>query len=96
MTAATPSEWAAFLSLGISGWAFCASLLYLLHDADVADFDPRPAVRAVHQVAVHVGHDLNRVIATSQRLTRQARRDAAVTAAALLLLLSAPTSGVNR
>ncbi|MFJ8538105.1 hypothetical protein [Streptomyces sp. NPDC093591] len=59
-------------------------------DADPAYFDPRPAVRrttaAVHQAAVHAGHDLNRATATVQRHAGQAARDAALTVAALLIL----------
>ncbi|MBX9392213.1 hypothetical protein K4749_01030 [Streptomyces sp. TRM72054] len=85
------SEWVAFLSLGVGFWAACAALLYLLHDASLADFDPRPALRRAHQGLVHAGHDLNRVIAHAERLARRS----ALSAAALLLLLSAPTGGTR-
>jgi hypothetical protein len=93
VTAATPADWAAALSLGLSAAGLIAFALSFA-DADVADFDPRPAVRAVHQVAVHAGHDLNRAIATSQRLAREIRHETsvAVTALFLLPLLSAPTA----
>ena len=51
-------------------------MLTPLADAHRADFDPRPAVRrttaVVHQAAVHAGHDLNRAIATGQRVARTA------------------------
>lgn len=45
--------------------------------------DPRPVL---HQAAVHAGHDLNRAYATTLRLARTARRQTALTAAALLIL----------
>ncbi|WP_037616323.1 hypothetical protein [Streptomyces aureus] len=38
----SPADWAAAVSLGVSAWASCAALLYLLHDAELRDFDPRP------------------------------------------------------
>lgn len=97
---ATPSDWVAFLSLGVSGWAVMAAVIWLTADAEAADFDPRPlarrALNAAHQGAVYAGHDLNRGLATSQRAAREARRAAAVSVAGLLLLLSAPTAGGNR
>lgn len=44
----TLAEWLAFLSLGVAGWASPSVPYFLLVDADLADFDPRPAVsRAV-------------------------------------------------
>lgn len=42
--------------------------------------------RDLHQVAVHAGHDLNRALATGQRLAAHAARDAAFTVAGLLIL----------
>lgn len=87
----TAAEWAAFLSLGFGGWGTYSVFYFLLVESQSArDFDPRPAVRriagVVHQGAVHAGHDLNRAIATSQRLTAHALREAALTVAALLIL----------
>jgi hypothetical protein len=55
----------------------------------------RRAVTAVHQGVVHAGHDLNRAIATTERLAGQAARDAALTVAALLIL-TIPTGEVRR
>lgn len=95
----SPAEWAAFLSLGVSVWSAGSGLVLLTVDADLDDFDPRPAVRrargAVHQAAVHAGHDLNRAIATSQRTASYALREAALTVAALLALLL-PAAGGTR
>lgn len=42
--------------------------------------------RDLHQVAVHVGHDCNRALATSLRTARALRAEAAWTVAALLIL----------
>jgi hypothetical protein len=67
-------------------------------DADRAYFDPRPSVRRsaesgrllpVWQFAVHAGHDVNFAIGTGQLAARRFLRDAAITAAALLMLLTA-------
>jgi hypothetical protein len=60
------------VSLGVSA----AALIRLA-------LDPRPAVR---QGLVHAGHDLNRAIATAERLAGQAARETALTVAALLIL----------
>lgn len=79
----------AALSLGLVPVGVLA-LVLAFADADAAYFDPRPAVRragaVVHQVAVHAGHDLNRVYATTQRAAGQAARETALTVAALLIL----------
>ncbi|WP_328436987.1 hypothetical protein OHA71_06700 [Streptomyces sp. NBC_00444] len=90
----SPAEWAAFLSLGVTFWATCAALLYLSYDADPSPTMHR-AAGAVHQAAVHAGHDVNRAIATVRRRVACAARPAAVWAAALLLLLSGPTGGTR-
>lgn len=92
-------EWAAFLSLGVSAWAAMAAVIWLTADAELEDFDPRPAVRRLlaitHQGAVHAGHDLNRALAAAQLLARQSTRDAALTVAALLALLLPATGGTR-
>lgn len=89
MSAATPAEWAAAGSLGVSAIGLVA-LALAFAEADADYFDPRPAARravaAVHQVAVHVGHDCNRALATSLRTARALRAEAAWTVAALLIL----------
>lgn len=94
----------AAVSLGVSVSAAASIPFWLFVDADLADFDPRPAVRRAletgrirpaWQVAVDTGHDLNRAIATGQRVGRRTALDAAVTAAALLALLF-PASEATR
>lgn len=98
------AEWAAFLSLGVGLPAAVSVPFWLAVDADLADFDPRPAVRwslesgrlvPAWQVAVYAGHDVNRAIGAGQRLAGHAARDAAVTVAALLALLF-PAAGGTR
>jgi len=93
VNAATPTEWAEALSIALMLSSTTAGLFSLTVDADPEDFDPRPALRrttaAVHQAAVHAGHDLNRAYATSERLAKQTARDTAITTAALLMLLTA-------
>lgn len=91
---------ASAVCLSISIHAALSVPYYLLVESESArDFDPRPAVRriagAVHQGAVHAGHDLDRAYATSQRLAVHALRDAALTVAALLALLL-PAHGGTR
>ncbi len=84
----------AAVCLTVSVWAACVAPCVLLVDADLDDV--RSAVRrivaAVHQGAVHAGHDLNRATAAIERRARQAARDTAVTVAALLIL-TIPTGG---
>ena len=105
MAAASPAEWAAFLSLGVSVHAALSVPYFVFVDADLADFDPRPAVRRaldskrlvpVWQAAVDAGHDANRALATGQRAAALALRDAAVSLAALLMLFTAPASEATR
>lgn len=99
MSAASPAEWAEAASIALALSGATAALFFLIVDADLADFDPRPAARrvlaAAHQGAVHAGHDLNRLLATVQRLVAPALREAALTAAAFLALLL-PANGVTR
>ncbi|MEU9333197.1 hypothetical protein AB0D49_08525 [Streptomyces sp. NPDC048290] len=106
----TPAEWTGFLLLGAAGSAVWSGLFLLVVDAEVTDFDPRPAVRraiavvgppvrravaVTHQEAVHAGHAVNRSIGACVLAARHARRDAAWTAAALLMLLTAPSGGIR-
>ena len=107
----TLAEWSAFLLLGVGGYAAPSIPYFLFVDADLADFDPRPAVRrAVErarlelehgslvptwQAAIDAGHALNWQIAAAHRHARLSLRDAALTAAALLALLF-PASEATR
>jgi hypothetical protein len=87
----TPAEWAQMVSLATSAYAGCSVFYFLLVDADLKDFDPRPAVRR----AIEAGqYDTALIAVTNARLTAQAAavrarhipRDAALTVAALLSL----------
>lgn len=109
MATTTPAEWAAAGSLGVTSISLIAFALSFA-DADLAYFDPRPAVRratdAVHQAAVHAGHDLNRAAAATRHelaptaacvwhaayTAREAGRDAI---ALLLLLTTSPKAGLR-
>ena len=79
-----PAEWLAFLSLGGSAVGVIAFAVAFA-DADLAYFDPRPLLaRAVDRLLVEVIRG------------RQTVRDAAISLAALLKLLTAPTKGATR
>ncbi|MCX4703930.1 hypothetical protein [Streptomyces sp. NBC_01373] len=41
------SEWAAFVSLGVSGYAALSAPYFVFVDADLKDFDPRPALARI-------------------------------------------------
>jgi hypothetical protein len=83
------AEWLAFLCLGVGGWAAGSALLYLICDTDLAYFDPRPALRtAGDRLLVEAIRTKDSVL--------NFPRDAAVSVAALLLLLSAPPKGALR
>lgn len=75
----TPAEWAAFLSLGLSGAAIWSGLFLLFVEADYWAWpDPRPAVRTVgDRVLVEVVN------------ARLAVRDAALWLVALSMLFTA-------
>jgi hypothetical protein len=99
VSAHTPTEWAAFLSLGVSVHAALSVPYFVFVDADLCDFDPRPAVRRAlesgHQAAVDAGHDLNRALASGERAAALALRDAAISLTALLALLFPATGGTR-
>jgi hypothetical protein len=93
------AEWAAFLSLGTgltaTGWLLWLLLFEPLLDCDL---DPRPLVRRaiesgrVDPLLVVVANAKYDVRAAADR-ARHVPRDAAITTAALLMLLSAPPKG---
>jgi len=91
------------VSLAVALYASVSVPYFLLVDADLADFDPRPALaRTTHpvwQAAVNAGNDLNWAIASGQHYarefvtdvrsyTRLSLRDTAFTATALLAFLT--------
>jgi hypothetical protein len=96
----TFAEWAQMLCLATSGYAVLSVPYFVFVDADLADFDPRPAVRRAlasgHQAAVDAGHDLNRAVATGQRAAACALRDAAISLAALLMLCTSSAPEATR
>ena len=99
----SPAEWAAFVSLGVSFWASCAAAVWLFADADLADFDPRPALHRARQVAVYAARDLDRAVAATRHelaphaaVVRHAvysGREICRDLAALLLLLTTTPKG---
>ncbi|MFC9681335.1 hypothetical protein [Streptomyces sp. NPDC056948] len=101
MHAATLPDWAAAISFGIAGYAVLSVPYFLLVDADPSDFDPRPAVRRAIEsgrldpalIAVvntrHAAHE------AADRV-RNAPRHAAISTAALLMLLTAPAPEATR
>jgi hypothetical protein len=80
------AEWVAFLSLGVGGYAALSVPFFLLVDADRADFDPRPALaRAVESGRLD---PLLVAVVNARHDARDALREAVLTAAALLMLIS--------
>jgi hypothetical protein len=100
------AEWAAFLSLGVGFWSSCAAVVWLIADADLKDFDPRPAARRIHQGAVYVGRDLAWAVGSARheldpvvhfvRRTAHLARETARDLAALLILLATRPNGATR
>jgi hypothetical protein len=97
----TPAEWAQMLSLATSGYAALSVPYFLTVDADLADFDPRPGLARLVEsgrldtllIAVaNTKHDAR----TAAARVRHIPRDAAISLAALLLLLSAPAPEATR
>jgi len=92
------------LCLSLAIFEACSVPFFLLVDADLADFDPRPAVRRVLNtdagaravVAVfNAKADAAELAADARIFARLSLREAAVTAAALLALLTI-TPGATR
>lgn len=90
-----PAEWLATGSAAIGAYAACCVPWFLAVDAELADFDPRPAVRR----AIESGRFDPALIAVANAKhaahcavehARHVPREAALTLAALLMLLTAP------
>lgn len=106
----TPAEWAQMLSLAFGAYGALSVPYFLLVDADLADFDPRPALARsespLWQAAVNAGHDVNRAIAAARhelvpavvyvRHTAYSAREACRDLAALLILLATTPKGQLR
>jgi hypothetical protein len=111
MHTTTASEWAEMVSLAVALYAAASVPYFLLVDADLKDFDPRPALarttNPVWQTAVNAGNDLNWATASGQHYVREfvtdvrsfarlSLRDSAFTATALLaLLVPAPSESAR-
>jgi len=97
----SPAEWAQMVSLAFAIWGALSVPYFIAVDADLADFDPRPALETgrlapAYQVAVHAGHDLNRCRASAERIVRQlvhAAAEAWRDMAALVLMLATRPKG---
>lgn len=94
------SEWAAVLSLGVGVHGAFSVPYFLLVDASRTDFDPRPALARMVEsgrvdpvlcAVANAKHDAHRAAFRA----RLSVRDAAVSVAALLMLLTA-TPGDTR
>ena len=103
----TLDEWLAMICLAVSGYAAVSAPYFVFVDADLADFDPRPALARTRsplwQGAVHAAHDLARAAASARHEVAPltacfvfavcAAREAFRDAAALLLLLTTRPRG---
>jgi len=100
------AEWAAMFCMATGGYASFSVFYFLLVDADLKDFVPRPVVDRAHQVAVYVSRDLARAVASVRhevaphaaavRHALYGGREVARDAAALLLLLTTSPKGALR
>ncbi len=93
----TLADWSAFLFLGVGGYAAPSVPYFLFVDADLADFDPRPAVSRVLEsgrldLLLIAVADAKYDVREAAHASREACRDAA----ALLLLLTTTPKGQLR
>ncbi|MEU0671308.1 hypothetical protein ABZ330_00150 [Streptomyces sp. NPDC006172] len=93
----TPAEWAQMGSLAVSVYAACSAPYFLLVDASLGDFDPRPAVRRVAEsgrvdwlliTVPNAKHDAQEFAADARAAVLLPLRDAALTLTALVALLT--------
>jgi len=97
MAAASPAEWTAFLSLGLSVHAALSVPYFVFVDADLADFDPRPVVRRVRPLVWDaVRSEPLYPLLREWDNARTAARNAVLDVAALLLLLTTSPKGALR
>lgn len=103
----TLDDWLAMICIAVSGYASFSAPYFVFVDADLRDFDPRPAVRrivpVVQEALVFAGHDLNRAVASVRHevaplvvclvFAACVAREAARDVAALLLLLTTRLKG---
>lgn len=100
------AEWTAFLLLGVGAHGTLSVPYFLTVDADLADFDPRPAVRRcigsvrvaleagpltpAWEAAITAGHDLNWSLRHVRTALRPTREACRDLAALLILLTTSP------
>lgn len=103
----TPAEWAEMVSLAVAAYGALSVPYFLAVDADLKDFDPRPALARsespLWQALVFAGHDLNRAVGSARHeldpAVHYARhnayriRETARDVAALLILLVTTPKG---
>jgi hypothetical protein len=91
------ADWSAFLLLGVGGAAAFSAPFHLFVDADLVDFDPRPALsRAVESGRLDL---LLIAVADAKydvRVAVHASREACRDVAALLILLTTSPKGALR
>ncbi|MEU0207410.1 hypothetical protein [Streptomyces canus] len=97
----SPAEWTQMLCVATSGYAALSVPYFLTIDADLADFDPRPGLARLVEsgrldaVLIAVANTKHGARLAAVRV-RHLPRDAAISLAALLLLLSAPGPEATR
>jgi hypothetical protein len=93
----TLADWLAVVSFGIGAHAALSVPYFLTVDADLADFDPRPAMsRALESgrldlvliTVANAKYAVREAASEARQLAALNLRDAAITAAALLALLT--------
>ena len=98
------ADWLAVVSFGIGSHAALCVPYFLTVDADLVDFDPRPAVSraiesgrldAVLVTVANARYDVRVFVADARQFAALSLRDAAFTVAALLALLF-PASEATR
>ena len=98
------ADWFAFLLLGVGAHGALSVPYFLAVDADLADFDPRPAVSrlvesgrldAVLVAVANARYDTREFVADGWQFAALSLRDAALSLAALLALLL-PASEATR
>lgn len=98
------ADWAAMVCMAASGYGSFSVFYFLLVDAKRSDFDPRPSVRRIVEsgrldpLLIAAGPalaDCRDAVADARTFARLTLRDAALSVAALLTLLT-PSPEVTR
>ena len=100
----TLADWLAVVSFGIGTHAAMSVPYFLTVDADLADFDPRPAMSRLVEsgrldaalvLVANAKHDARESVADARQLAALNLRDAAISLAALLALLFPVAGGIR-